>query len=977
MVNPYPQGAVWRRWDLHVHTPDSFENSFGGWTKYLAALGTIQEVSVLGITDYFVIDGYRKIRELRAQGELKNFDLIVPNVELRLDTFVPKRSDGSKLRRLNYHVIFSDDLEPDVIEQQFLQALNFQIDGHPRSEPGERNLTRQAVQEAGRLVKKHQSEFAGDSDFAAGCKVLTFNLDQVRKVLERDCFMGKYLLFLAAENWDQIDWGGQDYLARRRFFQKSDGLFCGQRGTIDWCLGRKDVSIEAFIEEFGGLKPCVHGSDAHAIETICKPKDDKYCWIKADPTFEGLKQIIYEPADRVYVGPSAPVSHDLARVIHSITLSECNGWFPEGLEIPLNAGLTSIIGQKGSGKSALAELIAVASGSWDSHEPGSFIKRAGDHIASLNVKLTWADDTSEAVCIDDDPPQEEHKVRYLSQKFVEKLCAEDHLGGELVREIEAVMFAHTDPTDTLNASSFEELRAIRTAGNRADADRLREDIRRLIHEECALRDNAAKLPEKKARIKTLQEEDAGLKKQMPAAATPEEKRLIADLQAKRAQLATAQAAVGLEKQKLQKIVDIRTRVATFQSHMQRFTNEITTLLNDAGFPATDRAAFLPAFPSGMEVPLSRRTADIQTEIAKREGTAEKPAENTIRWLEQQIAKLAARESADKTRQERIKVIQTRIAAIATEIARLQKEIEQVEGPEHARVVAAKDERANAYVAYFDNLVREQETLEDLYKPAKKKLGILDTKHSQEIDFSIRWDADIDKWLSRGSVLFDQRKTLPYGTMQGLAEQAKKTLGVAWASGSSGKIKQALDEFLTDFKAIPPKNYLRSDATLQDVLNWIYEVDHVRLSYGLKYNGAELDKLSPGTKGIVLLILYLGMDISDTRPLVIDQPDENLDNESIFKLLKMYFRDAKARRQIILISHNPNLVVNADSEQLIVAMCDRGDDGLPRITYTMGALENSEDDGTGIRQHACRILEGGAEAFRNRESRYSLRPTIRA
>ena len=164
---------------------------------------------------------------------------------------------------------------------------------------------------------------------------------------------------------------------------------------------------------------------------------------------------------------------------------------------------------------------------------------------------------------------------------------------------------------------------------------------------------------------------------------------------------------------------------------------------------------------------------------------------------------------------------------------------------------------------------------------------------------------------------------------------------------------------------------------QDVLHWLFEVDQVRLSYGLKYNSTDLEKLSPGTKGIVLLILYLGMDTSDTRPLVVDQPDENLDNESIFKLLKGYFRDAKSRRQIILISHNPNLVVNADSEQVIVASVVRREEGLPYMTYTMGALENTKSDGTGMREQACRILEGGAEAFRNRESRYALQVVVHA
>ena len=71
----------------------------------------------------------------------------------------------------------------------------------------------------------------------------------------------------------------------------------------------------------------------------------------------------------------------------------------------------------------------------------------------------------------------------------------------------------------------------------------------------------------------------------------------------------------------------------------------------------------------------------------------------------------------------------------------------------------------------------------------------------------------------------------------------------------------------------PEQYLRTGVAIQDVLEWMYSVDHVRFSYGLKYNSVELEKLSPGTKGIVLLILYLGMDTGDRRPLLVDQPDK--------------------------------------------------------------------------------------------------------
>ena len=763
-------------------------------------------------------------------------------------------------------------------------------------------------------------------------------------------------------------WGGY----REEITRFSKILFSGRPGEREFWLGRRSPGDLTTVMRLGGFKPCIHGSDAHEVAKLFQPDQDRFCWIKADPTFEGLKQLLYEPEDRVHIGSTPPLFHDQARVIRAVKFANSGGWFDD-VEIPLNAGLVSIIGQKGSGKSALAETIAYAAGSWATNESGSFLKRAGQHLQDMTVELQWADGAVSQIRLGDDQ-SDDSQVRYLSQKFVERLCADDHIGTELVQEIEAVVFSYIDPIDTLNASSFDELRALRTEGIRAEGDRLRDEVIRLIREECALHDNAAKLPEKKTRVRTLTVEREGLVKQLPKAVSPEEAKFQAGLQAKRQALTVAQQAAATDKHKLQKINDIRKRVTAFKAQIARFDSELDATLAEAGVPEADRAAFRPAFPADTEPPLIRRETELKRSLVERQGAAENPAEGTIRLLQAQIAALLKLESADKARQERIKAIHTRIAAIVTEIERIQKEIAQIEGPEKVRITAVRQERLEAYVAYFENLKQEQKTLEELYTPVTAKLKSESASpQEQDLEFSIRWEADLDKWLERGGVLFDQRRAIPYGTAQGLGDAARRILAPAWMSGDTEQIRPAMEEFLTEFRKpeLPPSKYLRSGVAVQDVFEWLYEVDHVCLSYGLKYNGVELENLSPGTKGIVLLILYLGMDIADTRPLIVDQPDENLDNESIYELLTTYFKSAKTRRQIILITHNPNLVVNADSEQIIVATAARRDNGLPHITYQSGALENNTPDDQGIRQQVCRILEGGSEAFLKRERRYAL------
>jgi ABC-type cobalamin/Fe3+-siderophores transport system ATPase subunit len=159
-------------------------------------------------------------------------------------------------------------------------------------------------------------------------------------------------------------------------------------------------------------------------------------------------------------------------------------------------------------------------------------------------------------------------------------------------------------------------------------------------------------------------------------------------------------------------------------------------------------------------------------------------------------------------------------------------------------------------------------------------------------------------------------------------------------------------------------------------DWLFSTEHISLNYGIKYDGVELENLSPGIKGIVLLILYLEMDKNDRRPLLIDQPEENLDNESVYKVLTHYFRSAKQRRQIILITHNPNLVVNTDSEQILVASFTKVPPaGGVRIRYAAGSLEDSRIDPTGAdvgtRERVCEILEGGEVAFHLREQKYAV------
>ncbi|MHA1491833.1 MAG: hypothetical protein ACTSRI_19540 [Promethearchaeota archaeon] len=127
---------------------------------------------------------------------------------------------------------------------------------------------------------------------------------------------------------------------------------------------------------------------------------------------------------------------------------------------------------------------------------------------------------------------------------------------------------------------------------------------------------------------------------------------------------------------------------------------------------------------------------------------------------------------------------------------------------------------------------------------------------------------------------------------------------------------------------------------------------------IKYNKTPMNSLSLGQKGSVMLKLLLA---EGDYPLIIDQPEENLDNQFIYSDLVQAVRDAKKNRPIILATHNANLVVNADAEQVIVANYENN-----KITYDAGSLENPR-----IKERITTLLEGGKEAFIKRERKYGF------
>ncbi|MFN7966631.1 MAG: AAA family ATPase, partial [Acidobacteriota bacterium] len=156
--------------------------------------------------------------------------------------------------------------------------------------------------------------------------------------------------------------------------------------------------------------------------------------------------------------------------------------------------------------------------------------------------------------------------------------------------------------------------------------------------------------------------------------------------------------------------------------------------------------------------------------------------------------------------------------------------------------------------------------------------------------------------------------------------------------------------------------MKGQKPVQELYDYLFGFEYLETKYDLKVDGKDLSELSPGERGGLLLIFYLMLDRQDI-PLVIDQPEDNLDNKSVYEILVTFIKQAKKRRQIILVTHNPNLAVVADAEQIIHVSIDKKD-GKHDFDFFSGAIEEPR-----INQAVIEILEGTMPAFNNRRLKY--------
>jgi ABC-type lipoprotein export system ATPase subunit len=957
-------------------------DQFGGdWESYLQRIEkSSPPIQALGVTDYFCIRTYVRVREFQAKGRLRNVALLFPNVEMRLDIKTEKRIP------INLHLLFSpDDPNHETEIERILAQLKFEYSG--RSYP----CTLPELMALGR--KFRGEELDGEEALRTGANQFKVTLTELRDVFRRERWLRQNCLVAVAGSSNDGTAGLKDddsYAATRREIERfAHIIFAATPSQVEFWLGRRTSDDRASIERnYGALKPCLHGSDAHRDESVGSPALDRFCWLKGDITFETLRQAVIEPADRVWIG-SGPPHHVMSAVaVSEVTTSE-TPWLVS-TPVELNPGLVAIIGARGSGKTALAEIIASGARAAGAGEgDSSFLVRAShpvDHLGRAAVALGWADGSRTTACLG--PSSKEggevcpEEARYLSQHFVERLCAASGLATELRAEMERVVYEKTESTDRLETDSFDGLLA---AHVRPIAAR-RFDLRGSI---LSFSDDIVREDFLKSQLPLLQANREVLRKEVEAARA-ELAKLVPKGKEERAalltQLETACAKVQTKVEGLHRrqraLDDLVAEVAHVRN--SREPSRLTEMRRNfigAELSENEWIAFQMVFAGEVDSILTeaKSRADFAARVAV-EGDPASPADTSKAPMESwPLDLLSARRDVvkmevgiDAQQQKRYDDLQRTVAKQEIAMQRLDGQIVNAEGAEGRRR-ALLESRRGVYGDVFETLVEEEGVLARLYAPLGRDLAAGQGTLSK-LAFAVRRNVDLKAWVEAGERLLDFRKDSQFRGIGTLRKHAEQYLLGAWQTGTAGEVAKAMDAFRTTFgrdllAAMPPGiKPEEQNAWNQSVAAWLYSTDHITIQYGIEYEGVAIEQLSPGTRGIVLLLLYLVVDRRDARPLIIDQPEENLDPNSVFEELVPHFREARKRRQVIIVTHNANLVVNTDADQVVVARSERSaGSSLPTISYESGSLENSA-----IRSRVCEILEGGERAFLERERRYRLR-----
>ena len=314
------RGSEWRRWELHLHTPFTKKNdNYSGnnevekWDNFYSTIrdyigdgnDPLRSICAIAITDYLSVDNYFKV--VQDNRLPKSVRFIFPNVEMRIKPI-------AKTSPINIHCLFSPDIANDL-EERFFSKLSFEYKNIEYSATTKGLISLGKAFIGNRYITENEALHRGIEQYVISFEVLSNLFKKDAKLKEKTIIAvsngskdGASGLHSHSEYFVSNDRNiSQLEATRRSIYQLSDVVFSSSEKDINYFLGLGEVDDEKTVKEkYGALKPCIHGCDAHSNEKIFAPDYDNFCWIKAEPTFEGLKQILYETKERIRICKTFP-----------------------------------------------------------------------------------------------------------------------------------------------------------------------------------------------------------------------------------------------------------------------------------------------------------------------------------------------------------------------------------------------------------------------------------------------------------------------------------------------------------------------------------------------------------------------------------------------------------------------------------------------------------------------------------------------
>lgn len=979
------RGSEWHKWDLHIHTPKSFESKYGGdtpeiWEKFVTELEQLDPaIKVIGINDYLFLDGYKEVLKYRKTGRLQNIDLILPVFEFRLKQFV-----GSKeLGRINYHIAFADEslLDVSLIESQFLNRLVSSVSlDSDYSANWAGVLTRKSLQDLGQAVLDDapQGKKNSMSPVLAGFNNLNFSLDDIEKILgEKETpntyLKNKYFKIIGKNEWEDFRWDGspgekKSVINSAHFvFAASDNVEQANKGLES--LKNQDVNSRL-----------LHCSDAHWFckdKENTKPKDLGHCflWIKGETTFEGLRYAYYEPDLRIKIQKEEPDFKSKKLIIDYVQFKS-DSFTSE--PIYFNRNLNVIIGGKSSGKSILLYYIAYLlrmKEDADLYQTKNDLEKAIDryrlhekedgifkpmfdfhiHLASgasseLSQRLNDLGITSILPSLTYIPQN------YLSNLADVNLNKTDNKLNKIIRKLLL-------EDDICNNYYYEEF--IKTLESK---DERRNDFIdnhfRLLNTKSELQEKLEKIGNSdaiKINIENSEKEISELQEKIKL--TDEQKKEYADLNEK---------LISVKREK-ESILQDKQKIIDFALESKELLGEVLqkkkNVFENVSQVLSDKYA-------NYFLPVDNAVKSLQNfELYINSGENNSFIENLIstKTTEQEIIEKALNPLIQNN--ENQKKIDLLTKTLNEEKQKAQQIVE-IHGQIKKIELDLEINKTNLFKEYKDiykEYTKLSENFETRISAIKAKnldndLNIVGkpiynfSKFKKKVYPLIHGNRNVNSDYEKFPIL---QNTLSRDNQLEFAEILRSL---------SNLFDSVLHEEFVLKGGTDPKQFLKTLFYDYFYDSWIVIYKEGRLGS---------DEMSTGKASYVILMLIVGLS-KEKAPILIDQPEDNLDNRSISKELVTYLREKKQERQIILVTHNPNVVVNADAENVIVAE-QKGQRDIEDVEYKYkfdyinGALENSFIDENekyilkrqGIKEHVAEIVEGGEEAFIKRERKYNF------